>query len=127
MLMDDATSTTDAVSDDWESALIAKARDVPAHDESSDEDQIEHPPVLTNKEALGHVSELVNYATHTHTHSRKQAMLEAVLTVQSLMQDHCIKQAAYAKQESITDLLLFSEMWGHGGDEGLGPSKSRQA
>ena len=63
-----ATSITDVVSDDWETALVAKARgDVPAHDASSDEDHTKHPQVLTNNEALGHVSELVNYATHTHT------------------------------------------------------------
>jgi len=30
------------------------------------------------------------------------------------VQDHCIKQAAFAKQKSITDVSLFSEMWGQG-------------
>ncbi|KAK2185068.1 hypothetical protein NP493_246g01029 [Ridgeia piscesae] len=104
--MDAATNTTD------ESALIAKARGVPANDASSDETQTDHPPVLTNMEALGHVSELVNYATHTGN----QAILEAVMTMQSLVQDHCIKQAAFDKQESITDLFTVQCDMGTCGD-----------
>ena len=81
--MDDATRTTDVVNDDWESALIAKARgDVPAAGASSEEEEEEHtelPPVLTHKEALRRVSELVDYATRTGN----AAMLDAVTTVQS--------------------------------------------
>ena len=81
--------------DDWESALIAKARGdvpVPADDASSDENvQTENLPcpVFTNKKVLGHVNKLVDYATHTGN----PVMLVAVATVQSLVQDHCIKQA----------------------------------
>ena len=108
--MDDATRTTDVVNDDWESAVIAKARgDVPAAGASSEEEeqeeqeeQIELPPVLTHKEALGHVSELVDYASRTGN----SAMLDAVMTVQSLVQEHCIKQATFTKQKS-GDMRLF--------------------
>ena len=104
--MDDATRTTDVVNDDWESALIAKARgDVPAAGASSEEEeQEEHtelPPVSTHKEALGRVSELVDYASHTGN----AAMLDAVTTMQSIVQEHCIKQATFAKQKSITDFF----------------------
>ena len=106
--MDDATRTTDIISDDWESALIAKARgDVSADGASSEEEeeqeeQTELPPtVLTNKEALGCVNELVDYATRTGN----AAMLDAVTTVQGLVQEHCIKQATFAKQKSITDFF----------------------
>ena len=106
--MDDATRTTEIISDDWESALIAKARgDAPAEDASSEdeEEQEEHtelpPTVLTNKEALGHVSELMAYATRTGN----VAMLDVVTTVQGVIQEHCIKQATFAKQKSITDFF----------------------
>ena len=104
--MDDATRTTDVVNDDWESAVIAKARgDVSAAGASSEEEQEEQtelPPVLTHKEALGHVSELVDYASRTGN----SAMLDAVMTVQSLVQEHCIKQATFTKQKS-GDIRLF--------------------
>ena len=106
--MDDATRTTDVVNDDWESALIAKARgDVPAAGASSEEEEEEEeehtelPPVLTHKEALGRVTELVNYASRTGN----AAMLDAVTTVQSIVQEHCINQATFAKQKSITDFF----------------------
>ena len=68
--MDDATRTPDIVSDDEEPALIATARgDVPAggassEEEEEQEEQTELPLVLTNKEALGRVSELVDCHTH---------------------------------------------------------------
>ena len=104
--MDDATRITDVVNDDWESALIVKVRgDVPAtgasseEEEEEQEEQTELPPLLTHKEALRRVSELVDYATRTGN----AAMLDAVTTVQSLVQEHCIKQATFAKQKSITD------------------------
>ena len=64
--MDDGTSTTDVASDEWEAALIAKARgEVPADDSSSDEDAeepAEPTPVLTIREALVRVNELVTFA-----------------------------------------------------------------
>ena len=105
--MDNATRTTDIISDDWESALITKAReDVLADGASSEEDEQEEqaelpPTVLTNREALGRVNELVDYATRTGN----AAMLDAVTTVQGLVQEHCIKQATFAKQKSITDFF----------------------
>ena len=114
--MDDATRTTDVVSDDWESALITKARedvlaDGASSEEEEQEEQAELPPVLTNKEALGRVNELVDYATRTGN----AAMLDAVTTVQGLVQEHCIKQDTFANQKSITDFSLLSEMWRHCG------------
>ena len=63
------------------------------------EEQTELPPVLTYKEALRRVNELVHYATR----SGDAAMLDAAMTMQGLVQDHCIKQATFAKQKSITD------------------------
>ncbi|KAI0221335.1 hypothetical protein LSAT2_027300 [Lamellibrachia satsuma] len=103
--MDNGTSTTDVASDEWEAALIAKARgEVPADDSSSDEDAeepAEPTPVLTTREALVRVNELVTFAIR----ASDTAMLEAVTKVQNMVEDHCIKQAAVAKQKSIRDFF----------------------
>ncbi|KAK2176479.1 hypothetical protein NP493_662g01141 [Ridgeia piscesae] len=105
--MDDATRTTDVVNDDWESALIAKARgDVPAagpkgeEEEEGRKENLTFPRVETRR-APGRVTELVNYASRTGN----AAMLDAVTTVQSIVQEHCINQATFAKQKSITDFF----------------------
>ena len=96
--MDDSTSTTDVASDEWEAALIAKARgEVPADDSSSDEEAeepTEPTPVLTTREALVRVNEFVTFAIR----ASDSAMLEAVTKVQNMVEDHCIKQAAVVKK-----------------------------
>ena len=103
--MDDSSSTTNVASDEWEAALIAKTRgEVPADDSSSDEDAeepAEPTPVLTTREALVRVNELVTFAIR----ASDTAMLEAVTKVQNMVEDHCIKQAAVAKQKSIRDFF----------------------
>ena len=104
--MDNDSSTTDIASYEWEVALITKARgEVPADDGSSDEEEAEEladpTPVLTTREALVCATELVTFAMW----ASDPPMLEAVAKVQNLVQNHCIKQAAVAKQKSIRDVF----------------------
>ena len=56
--------------------------------------------------------ELVTFAIR----ASDPAMLEAVMKVQNMVEDHCIKQAAVGKQKSIGISSLLSDvnvMWGN--------------
>ena len=109
--MDEATSTADIASDDWETDLIARARgdQVEDNDDSSgDEGGIEEaaaPAAISTKVALGHVGQLVSFALLANDAS----MVDAVTKLQNIVQEHSIKQAAVAKQKSIRD--FFAAKW----------------
>ena len=97
--MDDATVTTDVTDDDWEEALVAKARGAVIEDDEDSENEPEGRPLITAKDGLLQMKDIISFAPSTND----AAMLEAASTVRDLLQGHSIRHAALAEQKSITD------------------------
>ena len=99
--MDDATVTAEITDDDWEAALVAKARgDVMDDDEDSDDDdnEPEGRTLITAKDGLQQMKDIISFALSAND----TAMLDAASTVRDLLQGHSIRQAALAEQKNTT-------------------------
>ena len=108
--MDEATVTTEVTTDDWEAALVAKARgEIVQDDEDSDDDdnEPEGRPLITAKDGLLQIKDVMNFALSEND----TAMFEAASTVRDLLQGHSIRQAALAEQKSITDFSAVVMQW----------------
>ncbi|KAK2171458.1 hypothetical protein NP493_1062g00044 [Ridgeia piscesae] len=100
--MDDATLTTETAGDDWEAAIVAQVRGETQDDDDEVDDsgdgEPETPPVITAREALLQVKNIVGFALG----ASDAHLLEAA---SNLLQGHCIRQAALAEQKTITDFF----------------------
>ena len=101
--MDDGTLMTDTAGDDWEVEIVARARvespqvESPQDDDEADdsgEDEAETLPVITVRNTLMPIKNIVGYALD----ASDARLLEVASTVQDLLQGHCIRQAALAEQ-----------------------------
>ena len=105
--MDEATSTTDVTGDDWEAALVAKAKGEKLNeDESEDEADKpgipdDEPPVISTKVAVAHVRNLLTFAMQSGNNS----MIDGIVDVQAMVVEHSVRLAAAAKQKCITHLF----------------------
>ena len=103
--MDDGTLTTDIADDDWEAAIVTRARgESPEDDDEADdsgEDEAETLPVITARDALTQIKDIVGFALG----ASDARLLEVASTAQDLLQGHCIRQAALAQQKTITDFF----------------------
>ena len=102
--MDDRTLTTDIAGDDWEAAIVARARGESPEDDDADdsgEDEAETLPVITARDALTQIKDVVGFALG----ASDARLLEVASTAQDLLQGHCIRQAALAQQKTITDFF----------------------
>ena len=107
--MDDATSTTDITGDDWEAALIARAKGLKAADQESEEEVDEEGQeeeeaeevVITTRQAVSSVIDLLTFATRRGD----VAMMDIVTKLQDVVEDCAISQASAAKQTTISDFF----------------------
>ena len=95
--MGEATSTTDVTGDDWEVALVAKAKG-----EKMNEDERKDEAVISTKVAVGHVSDLLTFAMQ----SGNMSMIDGIANVQAMVKEHSVRLAAADKQKCITDLFM---------------------
>ena len=106
--MDDAIHTTAIHDDDWEAALVAKANgDVPDDEDCGDEeegaDEEEPParPTLSARDAMSSVKDLLDFARVAND----AAMIEAATSLENIVEIHCVKQAASARQTTMLEFF----------------------
>ena len=99
--MDDAIHTAAVHDDDWEAALVAKAKGETV--EESEEEEEERPvrKLPTARAALDSVRDIVGIALS----ASDARLLDAATTLQNLLEGHCIRQATAAKQTSMMDFF----------------------
>ena len=108
--MDDAIHPTAIHDDDWEAALVAKVNgDVPDDQDCADEeysaDEEEPPapprPTLSARDAMSSVKDLLNFARVAND----DAMIDAATSLENIVEMHCVKQAASARQNTMLELF----------------------
>ena len=106
--MDDATSTADVTGDDWEAALIARAKGLKTADQESEEKEVDEEEeaeveevVITTRQAVSSVRDLLTFATRRGD----VAMMDIVTKLQGVVEDCAISQASAAKQTPIGDFF----------------------
>ena len=106
--MDDAIHTTAIHDDDWEAALVAKANgDVPDDEDCGDEeegaDEEEPParPTLSARDAMSSVKDLLDFARVAND----AAMIDAATLLENIVEMHCVKQAATARQTTMLEFF----------------------
>ena len=112
--MDDAIHPTAIHDDDWEGALVAKANgDVPDDHDCADEeysaDEEEPParPTLSARDAMSSVKDLLNFAREAND----DAMIDAATSLKNIVEMHCVKQAASARQNTILEFFKCQLTW----------------
>ena len=100
--------------DDWEAALVAKANgDVPGDQDCADEeysaDEEEPPahPTLSARDAMNPVKDLLNIARVAND----AAMIDAPTSLENIVEMHCVKQAASARQNTILEFFKCRLTW----------------
>ena len=100
--------------DDWEAALVAKANgDVPGDQDCADEeysaDEEEPParPTLSARDAMNSVKDLLNFARVAND----AAMIDAATSLENIVEMHCVKQAASARQNTILEFFKCRLTW----------------
>ena len=92
--MDDTTSTTDVTGDDWEAALIARAKGLKTADQESEEKEVDEEEaevvVITTRQAVSSVRDLLTFATRRGD----VAMMDIVTKLQGVVEDCAINQAS---------------------------------
>ena len=103
VMMDEAIHTTAVHDDDWETALIAKARgeNVVKDVDDSDEEGEELAEIPSARVALDRAKDIVNFALDVSD----ATMLDAATSLQDLLEIHCIRQAATARQTTMKDFF----------------------
>ena len=106
--MDDAIHTTAIHDDDWEAALVDKANgDVPDDEDCGDEeegaDEEEPParPTLSARDAMSSVKDLLDFARVAND----AAMIDAATSLENIVEMHCVKQAATARQTTMLEFF----------------------
>jgi hypothetical protein len=105
--MDDAIYTSAVYDDDWEAALVAKARgqtvteDVDESGGSGEEEEEDPPEVITSRVALDNMKGLVKYALS----SSDRQLFDAAASMQKLLEMHCIRKATSAPQKTMKDFF----------------------
>ena len=112
--MDDAIHTTAIHDDDWEAALVAKANgDVPDDEDCADEeegaDEEEPParPTLSARDAMSSVKDLLDFARVAND----AAMIDAATSLENIVEMHCVKQAATARQTTMLEFFQRQLTW----------------
>ena len=105
--MDETASTTDVTGDDWEAALVDRAKGEKLSEDESEDDADEpgmaddEPPVISTKVAVAHVRDLLTFAMQ----SANKSMIDGIVDVQAMVEEHSVRLAAAAKQKCITDFF----------------------
>ena len=112
--MDDAIHTTAIHDDDWEAAFVAKANgDVPDDEDCGDEeegaDEEEPParPTLSARDATSSVKDLLDFARVAND----AAMIDAATSLENIVEMHCVKQAATARQTTMLEFFQRYLTW----------------
>ena len=105
IIMDDDTITPDTASEDWLAVITPTAKGDEDYENDSGDDDQENRPQVTSRDSLEHVN-MVNFAFN----ASDDTILDAASRVEHLLQGHCIRQAALAKQKTITDFFTSKLM-----------------
>ena len=97
--MDDATSTTDVAGDEWEAALIARAKSVNTEDPESEEEPADEVVVTSMKQAVS----LMRNIPASARRSGDVGMIDIATKLQGVVEDCAVRQAGAAKQMTIGD------------------------
>ena len=105
--MAEATSTTDVAGDEWEAALIARAKDLKTADQESEKevdeeaDEETEEVIITTRQAVSSVRVLLTFATR----HGDVVMMDIVTKLQGVVEDCAISQTGAAKQTTIGDFF----------------------
>ena len=114
--MNDAIHPTAIHDDDWEAALVAKANgDVPDIQHCADEEYIadeEEPPApprptFSARDAMSSVKVLLNFARVAND----DAMIDATTSLENIVEMHCVKQTASARQTTMLEFFKCQLTW----------------
>ena len=106
--MDDAIHPTAIHDDDWEAALVAKANgDVPDDQDCADEEEPPARPTLSARDAMISVKDLLDFARVAND----DAMIDAATSLENIVDIHCVKQAASARQTTMLEFFKCQLTW----------------
>ena len=97
--MNDATGTTVVAGDEWEAALVARAKGVNTEDPESEE------VVMSTKQAVSQMRNILAFARR----SGDVGMIDIATKLQGVVEDCAVRQAGAAKQMTIGDFFPESE------------------
>ena len=88
--MDDNTGTTDVAGDEWEAALIARAKAVNTEDPESEEGEpAEEVVVMSTKQAVSQIRNILAFARC----SGDVGMIDISTKLQGVVEDFAVRQA----------------------------------
>ena len=96
--MDDATSTTDVAGDEWEAALIARAKGVNTEDPGSEEEEPSEKVVVMSTKQMRNILAFAR-------RSGDVGMIDIATKLQGVVEDCAVRQAGAANQMTIGDFF----------------------